>query len=158
MDRGCTRGQDTQEINEGNSEEYGFDHIGIFVAQVKETKKGREKQLDLSGQMHQLKTYEATKNSNGLPTVYEHLNWGYRKEQDDNEKIKTKFVKQTTDKKLKSAETKGKSSIFHESHGKIWQAGKNDCKTLVDAMGNALWAGNEFLFCIEMAVIYIVLE
>lgn len=29
--------------------EYGFDHIGIFVAQVKETKKGREKQLDLSG-------------------------------------------------------------------------------------------------------------
>ena len=50
---------------------------------------------------------------------------------------------------------KGKSSIFHESHGKTWQAGKNDCKTLVDAMRNALWAGNECLFCIEMAVLYI---
>lgn len=52
--------------------------------------------------MHHLKTYD------GLETEYVHLNWSHRDDQDGNDKVKIEFVKETTQKKLDSAQKKDK--------------------------------------------------
>lgn len=104
---GTAPGDDTpQKEMQKVQKEYGFDHIALVIGKVteRETGKGKNKKTTrkFDAQMHHLKTYD------GLKTEYVHPNWSHRDDQDGNEKVKIEFVKQTTQKKLDSAQKKGK--------------------------------------------------
>ncbi|EAW15021.1 uncharacterized protein ACLA_004350 [Aspergillus clavatus NRRL 1] len=105
-------------------QDYGFDHIGIIIGEVKEKALKKKTKRDFVAQFHHLVMNKER------DTEYRHTNWETRKQKDGKAEPKLEFLTKINSAKKATSVTK-KGNEYIKDHKK-WEAKKTDCKTFVD--------------------------